>query len=443
LAELTYHKGASVKLKRVHQLYGLPKLHKVPLAWRPIIRGVCGELEAASKWLDYQLRKIANAVPTYLRDSQEAVTSLKEMGSLPPNARLFTTDTTAVYMNIEPAIGIASVQQWLIDFDSELPGKVPSTIVIKALEMVMTRNTFQFDDTYWQQFVGTAMGTPCACVYATVAYGYHERTSIIAKQTKEAMPYLKRFIDDMLGVWCGSNAEWVIFKASLNGFGKLKWICSEPMTSVTFLDLTIIIDANSIEIHTKIYQKPKNLHLYIPATSAHPEACFQGAVMGNVIRYWKQNTSIKDFGQLLAQFVERLCCRGPETRKVTEGIEKATKYIDEGLLSTWNSTKMSAANKRTLFLHWQYHPNGITRQTLRRLYDKTLAGKDGFDKMTICYSRPRNLREDLTKASLLEPEGEIVSDLINSLDPTGIRELENNGLNQKTMSATPPTTNSP
>jgi hypothetical protein len=48
--------------------------------------------------------------------------------------------------------------------------------------------------------------------------------------------------------------------------------------------------------------------------------------MGNVIRQWKQNTSIKNFGKLLAQFTERL------TRKVTEGIEKATKYIDEGLL---------------------------------------------------------------------------------------------------------------
>jgi hypothetical protein len=51
--------------------------------------------------------------------------------------------------------------------------------------------------------------------------------------------------------------------------------------------------------------------------------------------------------------------------------------------------------------------------------------------MTICYSRPRNLREALTKTSLSEPEGERVSDLINSLDPSGIRELENNELNQK------------
>jgi hypothetical protein len=199
-AELTYLKRASVNLKRVHQLYCLPKLHKAPLAWIPIISCVCGELEAASKWLDYQLRKISNAVPTYLRDSQEVITSLIEMGTLPPNAILFTADATAMYTNIEPAVGIAAVQYWLIDFESELPEKSPSTIVIKALEMVMSCNTFKVYDTYWQQFGGTAMGPPCACVYATVAYGYHERTRIIPKQTKEAIPYLKRFIDDMLEV---------------------------------------------------------------------------------------------------------------------------------------------------------------------------------------------------------------------------------------------------
>jgi hypothetical protein len=36
-AELTYLKIASNSLKCIHQLYGLPKLHKVPLTWRPII----------------------------------------------------------------------------------------------------------------------------------------------------------------------------------------------------------------------------------------------------------------------------------------------------------------------------------------------------------------------------------------------------------------------
>jgi hypothetical protein len=57
--------------------------------------------------------KIANEVPTYLLDPQEAVTSLKTRGALPINERLFTADATAMYMNIEPAMGIAAAQAWL------------------------------------------------------------------------------------------------------------------------------------------------------------------------------------------------------------------------------------------------------------------------------------------------------------------------------------------
>jgi hypothetical protein len=76
-------------------------------------------------------------------------------------------------------------------------------------------------------------------------------------------------------------------------------------------------------------------------------------VTGNVIRYWKQNTNIADFGQLITQFAERLCRQGHEAQTVAEGIKKATKYIDEDLSSRVNSTSNSTTEERTLFLHWQ------------------------------------------------------------------------------------------
>jgi hypothetical protein len=55
----------------------------------------------------------------------------------------------------------------------------------------------------------------------------------------------------MLGIWCGLDEELEVSKSSLNGFGKLEWICIERLTSVTFLDLTIKIDASSNKIKTK------------------------------------------------------------------------------------------------------------------------------------------------------------------------------------------------
>jgi hypothetical protein len=289
-----------------------------------------------SKWFEYKLRWKTKQVPTYLRDSQETVDSLKAMGALPAHARLFTSDATDMYTNIEPTVGIAAVKAWLSEYESELPKVFPSRIVIEALELVMTRNTFQFHDTFWQHFIGTTMGTPCTCVYANVAYGYHERKHITSRLSKQVLPYLKRSIDTMRGIWCGTDKEWELFKASCDGFCKLKWFTSDRAPQLTFMDLTITIDPSSHNITTKTYQKPQNLHLCIPSTSAHPEACFQGTIMGNVIRYWKQNSSSQDFGKLLKQFAERLSRRGHAVKEVMYGIEKVTKYVDAPCFCTGN-----------------------------------------------------------------------------------------------------------
>jgi hypothetical protein len=229
------------------------------------------------------------------------------------------------------------------------------------------------------------MGTPCACVYATIAYGYHEHINITSRISKQVLSYLKRFIDDMLGIWCGTDDEWELFKASLDGFGKLKRITSDRASQVTFLDLTITIDPLSRHITTKHTKNHKKNYLYILSTSTHPEACFQGTIMGNIIGYWKQNSSPEAFGALPKQFTDRLSRRGCEVKAFMHGIEKATQYVDENL--TCKTTKMVAKKEEgTLFLHWQYHPKDITHQPPRRLYNETLAGISGFEKMTTCYS---------------------------------------------------------
>jgi hypothetical protein len=104
---------------------------------------------------------------------------------------------------------------------------------------------------------------------------------------------------------------------------------------------------------------------------------------------------------------------------------------------------MTATDERTLFLHLQYHPNDIAQQTIHRLHDETLSRRDGLEKMTIFYSRPKNLREALTRTSLSETKGEKVSDLIDFLDHSGIREFEKNELKPKTMGTAPTAPDSP
>lgn len=104
----------------------------------------------------------------------------------------------------------------------------------------MSRNIIQFDDTFWLQIDGTAMGTSTACMYATLYVALHERLNLLP-EFKDSLEYYKRFIDDIFAIWTGTNEEWERFVARLDQFGNLSWKCSPLSHSAVFLDLNIHI----------------------------------------------------------------------------------------------------------------------------------------------------------------------------------------------------------
>jgi hypothetical protein len=83
-----------------------------------------------------------------------------------------------MYTNIDTPHGLTTLSNWLHLHRHELPRDYPIDMVISATELVMLNNIIQFDDTYWLQLTGTAMGTSLACIYATIYFSYHEETSI-------------------------------------------------------------------------------------------------------------------------------------------------------------------------------------------------------------------------------------------------------------------------
>jgi hypothetical protein len=72
-------------------------------------------------------------------------------------------------------------------------------------------------------------------------------------------------------------------------------------------------------------------------------------------------------------------------------------------------------SSNTLYLHWTYNPNGIQSNTIRYLYNKILQPYAPFDRMQIALSRPKNLRDLLTRTQLEVPENINIPELIDNL----------------------------
>jgi hypothetical protein len=102
----------------------------------------------------------------------------------------------AMYTNIQPDVGIEAIAGWMQAYPQTVPKDIPQELHLQLLNIIMRRNVFSFDDTNWLQTIGTAMGTPCACSYATLSYDFHEVQHIL-EEFSEFLLILKRFIENV------------------------------------------------------------------------------------------------------------------------------------------------------------------------------------------------------------------------------------------------------
>ena len=161
-------------MKPAH-FYITAKIHKTPASTRPIVSS-CGSITCAlGEWVDKELQKIVKMLPFVIPSSQELLRQLAALPDLPDSARLFTFDAVSMYTRIDTNHALQTIHRFLISHVAWVFGLgIQGDKLMQALRIVMTRNIFKFDDTWWHQRTGTAMGTPPAPAYATLYFAIFE-----------------------------------------------------------------------------------------------------------------------------------------------------------------------------------------------------------------------------------------------------------------------------
>jgi hypothetical protein len=296
------------------QFYVLYKIHKEKKNGKWPTRPVCSDVSSLQhglgKWVNSMLVPVQQAQASYFKDSF-ALKEILDKLFLPPNALLFTSDAQSMYTNIKTEPAIAEISAYLCNHQHVF-AQEKTEALIEALGLVFRNNYFKFGNTYWNQSTGTGMGTPSAPPWATVMYALHEDKMI--PRWAENVPFYKRFIDDVIGVWLvhpdpeENLRRWLTFQADMNGWYGLSWDCTEPSTSINFMDLTISIVDSRLE--TTLYKKSQNLYLYIPPHSSHPKGVFTSLIFGQVLRIRRLCSHKRDADTKIKQFFDRLLARG-------------------------------------------------------------------------------------------------------------------------------------
>ena len=144
----------------------------------------------------------------------------------------------------------------------------------------------------------------------------------------------------------------------------------------------------------------------------------KGVIFGTIRRYFEQNSNKEDFISITKLFFQRLVARGWDPSIIKPiFISAYNKIKNPSTTKTTNESPSPSTGRGQLFIHFIYHPLDIPRRQVRKIYEDELQDTimqeiNSDAKLTICYSRPRNIQDVLAKAALFELEGKEVSKYI-------------------------------
>lgn len=283
---------------RCPSLYGLPKIHKPIVSFRPIVSGNGHPTEGISIFIDYLLQPYSISNQYYLKDSTQLLNLTSNMENLfapstsgstqaaeSDTVLLFNLDVVGMYTNIPLSEALHSVSRCL-DAEPALlthgSKHFDRKLVTALLRLTLFNNYFKFDNTFYHQTHGIAMGTPCACTVSDIFICEFMRNAL-CNYPKQPTIY-KQYRDDGFGIWTHGATELEALLTHLNSLhATIKFTLNYGRT-IDYLDLRLTLDAFN-RVRSETYYKDTETFEYLHPRSNHPSHCKQNIALSQKIRH--------------------------------------------------------------------------------------------------------------------------------------------------------------
>ena len=284
LAVSNMHHLTPPKPTRTSLFYSLLKVHKPNIPLRPIVSACDNPTDQLSNHVTHFIEPFVEIFPSSIGDSKHFLQLLESLLPLHENAILVTDDVTSLHTNIPHEEGIESVLLYMkLNANILSPGSPSPHTIGVLLETILKNNNLSFMDRHFLQLVGTAMGTKVAPPYANLFMGHHEET--IREAFIWAIPFWKRFIDDIFLIFIGTTKQLLSMKDFMNHLHPtIKFISEHSTQEISFLDMKICIGADR-KLSTTLYRKPTDCAPLLHFHSNHSLKCKESIVFLQALRY--------------------------------------------------------------------------------------------------------------------------------------------------------------
>ncbi|XP_050510523.1 uncharacterized protein LOC126887180 [Diabrotica virgifera virgifera] len=246
------------------RLYGLPKIHKVDIPIRPVVSFINTPVSILSKFILNIIKNFINFTPQFtVLNSRQLVEKL-QLVNLNPNIVMLSFDVSNLFTSVPKNESISLVNSLLLN--NSVTSNTTSSI-INILKICLSQDYFVFNNNFYQQPDGLAMGS-CLSPFLADVFMDHLESNHITKNPE--ILHWFRYVDDILVLISGNSdsAHNLLHKINLI-HPKITFTMElESSNSINFLDISI----TRLDDHFNfgIYRKPTQTDHVIHSTSNHP-----------------------------------------------------------------------------------------------------------------------------------------------------------------------------
>ena len=314
------------------QLKGNPKMHKDNAPLRSIVSTISHPTEKLAEIAEEELNEWVCNLPSFVKDTTDFLQKVAEVNCINNKSLLFTMDVKALYPSVPKQEGLEACREAL---EMRTNKHIPTEAVMLMIETVLSNNVFKFGNRYFKQTDGTAIGSKLGKNYACTYMGAWEQ-ELLEQCPRKPTLYLQ-FVDDIFGVWDGTEEELLEFQSIANQIHpRIKVTLNMSRQSIEFLDVTIkMVDG---AVNTTIYEKPSDKHMYLHQKSSHPNTTKKAIPFGLGIRARRICSTEKEYKINRKKIVDNLGKRGYK-KKQTSRILRKVDGMDRKQLLQYNDQK--------------------------------------------------------------------------------------------------------
>ena len=249
------------------KFYGLPKIHKKNIPLRPIVSSIGSVSYGVAKELSKIIKPLMGCSIHHVQNSTLFAEEIKKT-KIQQGECITSYDVTALFTSI-PVPSTLDIIRSKLEQDAELSNRTSMSAdnIIELLGFCLNNTYFVFQEEFYEQTRGAAMGSPISPIVANIFMEAFEKKAI---ETALHPPRIwKRYLDDTFVLQDHAHKE--EFLQHLNSVDpSIKFTVEESKEdgSIPFLDTIIRPEADGT-FTIGVYRKPTHTDLYLPWDSNH------------------------------------------------------------------------------------------------------------------------------------------------------------------------------